>query len=428
MKDELKQLREEIKGKESEVKSYCRKYPKTFTTAKGSYIYDDEGNKYLDFLSGAGAMNYGHNNDEIKAKIVEYLMEDGIMHALDMYTKPKEEFLYTLDTEILKPRDLNYKVQFCGPTGTNAVEAALKLARKVKKRTNIIAFSGAFHGMTLGSLALTSDEFSRNGASLPLTNVSHMPYPVGCNADFDTLKYLENVLKDDHSGIDKPAAIILETIQAEGGINVAPIEWLQGIERICQENDILLIVDDIQVGNSRTGYFFSFERAGIKPDMVTLSKSISGYGLPMAIMLLKPELDLWKPAEHNGTFRGNQLGFIGATAGIKYNINNHINEEVTRKASIVKEYIEKHIIPNIPGSTLRGMGLIWGIDFSALERPTFVKEVIHECFENGLIIEAAGRGDLVLKLLPPLVINDEELTMGINIIKEASIKVYKKVK
>lgn len=421
-------VNEEVKNYESEVKSYCRKYPTTFVTSKGSYIYDEEGRKYLDFLAGAGALNYGHNNDEIKKYIIEYIMKDGITHSLDMYTEAKNEFMYTFNKKILEPRNLNYKIQFCGPTGTNAVEAAMKLARKNKKRTNIIAFSGAFHGMTLGSIAATSDAYSRNGAFVPLTNVTHMPYPVGCNADFDTLKYLENVLEDDHSGIDKPAAIILETIQAEGGINVAPVEWLQGLEKLCKKHDILLIADEIQVGNSRTGYFFSFERAGINPDMVVLSKSISGYGLPMAILLLKPELDLWKPAEHNGTFRGCNLSFVGATAGINYNVEHDINTSVREKGEIIKEYIEKNIISSSPELELRGMGLIWGIDYSKAKNDNIVKELIHYCFDKGLIIEAAGRKDLVLKLLPPLTLSKEELLEGLDIINEANQKVYKKVK
>ena len=408
--------REKIKELESEVKSYCRKYDAVFTRAKGSYLYDEEGNKYLDFLAGAGALNYGHNNDYIKKYIVDYIENDGLMHGLDLYTKAKEEFMEIFKEKILKPRKLDYKIQFTGPTGTNAVEAALKLARKVKKRNNIIAFSGAFHGMTLGSLSATSDAGSRSGGYVPLTNVSHLPYPG--SVEFDTLAYLKNVLDDDHSGIDKPAAIILETIQAEGGVNVAPVEWLKELEKICHDYDILLIVDDIQVGNSRTGYFFSFERAKIKPDMVTLSKSISGYGLPMAILLLKPELDIWHPAEHNGTFRGNQLAFVGAKAAIEYNIDNNLCEEVTKKGEYVKEYLEKNVLPLSKKVSIRGMGLIWGIDFSKLGDDDIVKNIIKKCYKKKLIIESAGRKDLVLKILCPLTISYQELDEGLKIIYE----------
>lgn len=415
--------REEIKNKESEVRSYCRKYTDTFGKAKGVYMYSDNGEKYLDFLAGAGALNYGHNNDYIKKEVLDYIENDGLIHGLDIFTCAKERFIGTLEERILKPRNLDYKIQFCGSTGTNAVEAALKLARKVKKRSNVIAFSGAFHGMSLGSLSLTSDEFSRNGGGVNLTNVSHMPYPVGCGANFDTIEYLDNVLHDDHSGIDKPCAIILETVQAEGGINVAPIEWLQRLENLCHENDILLIVDDIQVGNSRTGTFFSFERASITPDIVVLSKSIGGYGFPMSILLFKPELDIWKPAEHNGTFRGNQIAFIAGASAINYNVENNLSDHVKEMGDVVEKYINENILCLDNRMELRGIGLIWGIDFSRFKRPDIVKELIHECYNNHLIIEAAGRNDLVLKLLPPLVITREELMDGLEIIKNAIIKV-----
>ena len=298
---------------ESEVRSYCRKYPVIFDKGLNSELYSVDGRRYIDFLAVAGSMNYGHDNPEIKDKILTYLQDDHVINMMDMYTSAKEEFLSTFSSKILEPRGLNYKVMCCGPTGTNAVEAAIKLARKNTKRTEVLAFGGGFHGMTLGSLALTTDKVSREGASLPLTNVTHIPYEG--TQGIDSIAYLKWVLTDDHSGVDKPAAIILETVQAEGGINVASVEWLKEVYQICKDNDIIMIVDDIQVGNGRTGTFFSFERAGIKPDMVVLSKSISGFGMPMAILLIRPDLDIFRPAEHNGTFRGNQLSFVGATAG-----------------------------------------------------------------------------------------------------------------
>lgn len=281
-------------------------------------------------------MNYGHNNPEIKDKILTYLQDDHVINMMDMYTSAKEEFLSTFSSKILEPRGLNYKVMCCGPTGTNAVEAAIKLARKNTKRTEVLAFGGGFHGMTLGSLALTTDKVSREGASLPLTNVTHIPYEG--TQGIDSIAYLKWVLTDDHSGVDKPAAIILETVQAEGGINVASVEWLKEVYQICKDNDIIMIVDDIQVGNGRTGTFFSFERAGIKPDMVVLSKSISGFGMPMAILLIRPDLDIFRPAEHNGTFRGNQLSFVGATAGINYYVEHSMDKEVQRKAKMISDF------------------------------------------------------------------------------------------
>lgn len=412
---------------ESSVRSYCRKYPVVFKKAKGSYIYDQEGKAYLDFLAGCGALNYGHNNDEIKGAVVDYLMNDNISHAMDMYTEAKAEFIDTFKTEILDKRDLKYRIMFCGSTGTNAVEAALKLARKNKKRSNIIAFMGAFHGMTLGSLALTTDKTSREGAGVSLDNVTFIPYESGFHTKLDSLDYLETILLDDHSGVEKPAAVIVETVQAEGGIYVASVEWLKKLEKICHDNDILLIVDDIQVGCSRTGTFFSFERAGIKPDMVTLSKSIGGYGFPMSLLLIRDELDIWKPAEHNGTFRGNQVAFVAAKKAIEYNVNHNLNDDVKKKGEFVKDYIEKNILPLNSDITLRGIGLIWGIDFGKLENGgDIAHKIADKCFEKQMIIERAGRGDSVVKLLPPLTISEEELKKGLDIITESCKEVLGK--
>lgn len=405
---------------ESQVRSYCRKYPVEFNKAKNAELFSVEGERYIDFLAVAGSMNYGHNNPEIKAKIMEYLGEDNIINALDMYTAAKEEFLQTFEEKILRPRNLNYKVMCCGPTGTNANEAALKLARKNTGRTNVIAFSGAFHGMTLGSLAMTTDKTSREGASLPLTNVTFAPY----DGTLDSIAYLRWILEDDHSGIEKPAAIFLETLQAEGGINVASIEWLKEIREICTEKGILMVCDDIQVGIGRTGTFFSFERAGIQPDMVVLSKSISGFGMPMALLLIRPDLDIFRPAEHNGTFRGNQLSFIGGTAGINYFVEHHLDEEVRRKEAIVEKFIQEEIMPLDSRLSYRGMGLMWGIDFGAVD-PALALEAVHEAFDRHLICEVAGRKDGVLKLMPPLTIEDEVLKEGLAVIKEAVVAVLK---
>ena len=406
---------------ESQVRSYCRKYPVEFNRAKNAELFSVDGERYIDFLAVAGSMNYGHNNSEIKAKILEYLSEDNIINALDMYTKAKEEFLVTFDEKILKPKNLDYKVMCCGPTGTNANEAALKLARKNTGRTNVIAFSGAFHGMTLGSLAMTTDRTSREGASLPLANVTFAPY----DGTLDSIAYLKWILEDDHSGVEKPAAIFLETIQAEGGINVASVEWLKEIRKICTENDILMVCDDIQVGIGRSGHFFSFERAGIQPDMVVLSKSISGFGMPMALLLIRPDLDIFRPAEHNGTFRGNQLSFIGGTAGINYFVEHHLDEEVRRKAVIVEKFMQEEILPLDSRLSYRGMGLMWGIDFGAVN-PALALESVHEAFDRHLICEVAGRKDGVLKIMPPLTIQDDVLKEGLAIVKEAVIAALKK--
>lgn len=400
--------------KESCVRSYCRKFPAVFAKALNSELFDENGNRYIDFLAVAGSMNYGHNNAFIKKEIIDYISDDNVINMLDMHTPAKAEFLTVFNEMILNPRGLDYKIMCCGPTGTNAVEAALKLARKNTKRTNIFAFSGAFHGMSLGSLAITADKSSRQGAGVPLENVTFIPY----ECDFDSIKYIRWILSDDHSGISRPAAIVLETIQAEGGINVASVEWLREIRRICDEYGILLIVDDIQVGIGRSGYFFSFERAGIIPDMVVLSKSISGFGNPMALLLIRPELDIFRPAEHNGTFRGNQLSFVGASAGIKYFCSSDLMSKVNRQAEIIQKYMISEIKSIDALLEIRGIGFIWGIDFNKIN-PALAVECVHKAFDNGLICEVAGRQDGVLKIMPPLTISDEVLLEGLEILKKS---------
>ena len=409
---------------ESNVRSYCRKWDAVFSKAKGSKIIDENGNTYIDFFDGAGALNYGHNNDYIKEKVINYIENDGIVHSLDMYASAKKEFIDYFENNILLPRRLDYKIMFPNPTGTNAIEMAIKLARKNKKRSNIFAFMGAFHGMTLGSLALTTEKGAREGAGISLDNVTHIAPPYYMNNSFDTISYLKEILNDDHSGIEKPAAIILETVQAEGGIYAFSSDFLKDLRKLCDENDILLIVDDVQVGCGRTGYFFSFERAGIKPDIVVMSKSIGGYGMPLAIVLIKEELDIFNPGEHNGTFRGFQLSMVSAKAALEFFNNNKLDEEVKRKENIIKDYLEKEIKPLLDDKMeVRGIGMIYGIDFIDGK---ISRAVLDECYKNNLIIELAGRNDSVLKIMPALTIEDDLLIEGLEIIKKSIKRVLNK--
>ena len=406
---------------ESEVRSYCRNFPAVFTKAKDSIIFAEDGKEYIDFFCGAGALNYGHNNDYIKKQIIEYLESDGIIHSLDMFTSAKRDFIEFFYGKILEPRGFDYKIQFPGPTGTNAVEAALKLARKVKKRNNIFAFMGAFHGMTLGSLSMTTDRDSREGAGVVLTDVTHIPTPY-MFPDFDVLSYMQTLIDDDHSGVSKPAAVFIEPVQADGGIHVFSKEFLQGLRDFCTRNDILLVCDDIQVGSARTGYFFSFERAGITPDIVTLSKSIGGYGMPFALVLFKPELDVWKPGEHNGTFRGSQLSMVAAKAGLQLMLELNVEDKVKRQSAIIEEYLNK-VKELHDGFDVRGIGFMWGVDCNKVKPDVVSKAIVKECFENGLIVERAGRNNDVVKLMPCLLADDETLTKGLEIFVNAVKKV-----
>lgn len=402
---------------ESEVRSYCRNFPAVFTKAKGSIITAEDGKEYIDFFCGAGALNYGHNNDYIKEQIISYLESDGIIHSLDMFTSAKRDFIEYFEKNILEPRGFDYKIQFPGPTGTNAVEAALKLARKVKQRNNIFAFMGAFHGMTLGSLSMTTDRDSREGAGVALTDVTHIPTPY-MFPELDVLKYMQTLLDDDHSGVSKPAAVFVEPVQADGGIHVFSVEFLKGLREFCTRNDILLVCDDIQVGSARTGTYFSFERAGITPDIVTLSKSIGGYGMPFALVLFKPELDIWKPGEHNGTFRGSQLSIVAAKAGLELMLKDNVEKEVQRKGEIIKEYLSeiKEINENFD---VRGIGFMWGVDCNKVKPDAVSRAIVKECFDNGLIVERAGRNNDVVKLMPCLLADDETLKKGLKIFVNA---------
>ncbi|MEQ8804832.1 MAG: diaminobutyrate--2-oxoglutarate transaminase [Rhodospirillales bacterium] len=409
---------------ESNVRGYIRNFPTVFTKAKDAKLTDQDGTQYIDFFAGAGVLNYGHNNAELKEAVMDYMAEDGIIHGLDMGTEAKETFLKTFHEVILKPRGMDYKIQFPGPTGTNAVESALKLARKVTGRTNVVSFTNAFHGMTAGALALTGNASKRAGAGVPLNNVTTMPFDGYMGKDVDTLDYFEKTLKDAGSGIDKPAAVIVETVQGEGGINLAGWKWLRRLRAICTQHDILMIVDDIQMGCGRTGPFFSFEPAAVMPDLICLSKAISGLGLPMALVLIRPDLDIWKPGEHNGTFRGNNLAFVSATKALDYWRDGVLEEDVAIKGRRIRERLSE-IVDAHPEANLRvrGRGMVQGL---VSEEEGLAVDICQEAFQNGLVMETAGVDDQVAKIMPPLTIDDLTLEKGLQTLVEAAARVIKK--
>jgi diaminobutyrate-2-oxoglutarate transaminase len=407
---------------ESEVRGYIRSFPTLFAKARGASLIAEDGTTYIDFFSGAGTLNYGHNNPLLKQRLLDYIEGDGLVHGLDMATVAKKELLETLERVILAPRGLDYKIQFPGPTGTNAVEAALKLARQIKGRANIISFTNGFHGVSGGSLAATGNSKFRNAAGIALGNATFMPYDGYLGEGIDTIAYLERMVADSSSGVDLPAAVIVETVQGEGGVNVARFEWLRALEQVCRKHDMLLIVDDIQVGCGRTGSFFSFEGAGISPDIVTLSKSISGYGLPMALVLMKPEFDIWKPGAHNGTFRGNNLAFVTARAALlHYWSTPEFEQSVRRKAGIMHGWLD-HIARGYDSGafSVRGRGMIQGL---ATEHPDLAAKIAARAFENGLVVETSGATDQVIKLLPPLTIEEAVLHKGLEILEQSAADV-----
>lgn len=403
---------------ESAVRSYSRNFPVVFERARGSYLYDQKGNPWLDFLSGAGSLNYGHNNPLLKKALLDYIENDGVTHGLDMHTTAKAQFLEALRDVILLPREMDYRAQFTGPTGANAVEAAMKIARKVKGREKIIAFTNGFHGVSLGAVAATGNNHHRNGAGLSLGNVERMPFCGYHGGDTDTLKMMDKLLSDPSSGVDLPAAVIVEVVQGEGGLNVAGDNWLRGLQKLCRRHDMLLIVDDIQAGCGRTGSFFSFESSGIKPDIVTLSKSLSGYGLPFSLVLLHPVLDVWKPGEHNGTFRGNNHAFVTATAALNlYWSDDRFQRDILHKAEVMSSKLEA-IVDAYKSLALRvkGRGFMQGIECKSGD---IADAICQHAFDRGMIIETAGNMGQVVKCFCPLTIGEEDLLKGLNILERS---------
>lgn len=399
---------------ESNVRSYCRAFPAMFSKASDCFLWDRNHKRYLDFLAGCGSLNYGHNHPALKSELVRYVAEDGITMSIDLVTQAKKAFMDAFTQIVLEPRGLEYRYQFSGPTGANAVEAAIKLARKVTRRQNIVAFTNGFHGCTLGALALTGSAHHR-GTSLPLlAQVTHMPYDGYLGPTVDTADMLDKLLGDPSSGIDAPAAIIFEPIQGEGGLNHCSRKWAQKIARIAKRHGALLIADEIQSGCGRSGSFFAFEALGIKPDIVCLAKAISGYGLPMSLVLVKPEYDVWLPGEHNGTFRGNNLAFVTGKAALEqFWIKKTFRNEVRNKSEHILAWATD-LAARYPGQiTPKGSGMLSGIEFAS---PEAARTVQQGCFTDALIIELCGPNDEVLKLLPPLNISEQNLANGLDII------------
>ncbi|MEQ4300023.1 diaminobutyrate--2-oxoglutarate transaminase [Plantactinospora sp. B6F1] len=403
--------------RESAVRSYCRRFDRVFDTAEGSVVRDVTGREYLDFVAGAGSLNYGHNDPDMRDALIRHLEQRGMSHCLDLSSSTKSAFLAAFESIVLLPRELDYRVQFTGPTGANAVEAALKLVRKVTGRTNVVAFTNAFHGVSLGALAATGNRHHRIGPQLPLPGVTRMPYDGYQGPGVDTADLLERMLRDPSSGMDAPAAILLETVQGEGGLNVASAGWLRRIAELARDSGALLVVDDVQAGCGRTGTFFSFEPYGIVPDLVVLSKSISGAGLPMALLLIRPEYDVWQPGEHNGTFRGNAHAFVTARVALtKFWTGTGFTAEVARRADLLARRLAD-VADVVPGAVVKGRGMMCGVDVGSGE---LASAISLRCFADGLMLETAGPYDEVVKVLAPLTTPDELLDAGLDILLAAA--------
>ena len=402
--------------RESEARSYCRGIPANFVKASGSVLTDDNGRRYIDFLAGCSSLNYGHNDADMKAALIEHVSNDGLAHGLDLHTDAKGAFLTAFEDHILAPRGMDHRVMFTGPTGANAVEAAMKIARKSTGRTNIISFTNGFHGVTMGALAATGNGYHRGGAGMATQGVTRMPFD-GYADGVDSADLLEQMLSDASGGIDAPAAIMFETVQGEGGLNAASADWVRKVAGVAKKHGALLIIDDIQAGCGRTGTFFSFEEMGVTPDIVTLAKSVSGFGLPMALVLVRPEHDIFGPAEHNGTFRGNTHAFVTARVAIeKFWADGDFQRELADKALVLTTALEQ-LAEMVEGAFLKGRGLMQGVDVGSGK---LAAEICGRAYEKGLIIETSGNEDQVVKVLAPLTTDDKTFRHGLNILLDAA--------
>lgn len=404
---------ERFEALESNVRSYSRSFPAIFSRARGSILLTEDGRRMIDFLSGAGALNYGHNNHEIRKAIAQYLASDSVIHGLDMATPARLEFMDNFSSAILGERGLQYRFQFTGPTGANAIEAALKLARKVTGRQNVVSFTNGYHGMSLGALAASGNRFYRAASGISLCGTTFMPFDGYFGPSVDTADYLRKMLKDESSGVDRPGAILVEAVQAEGGINVAGYQWLRSIQSIAKDVGALFIVDDIQMGCGRTGDFFSFEFAELSPDIVAMSKSLSGYGLPLSMLLIKEEFDGWQPGEHTGTFRGNNLALVSANAAINiYWRSRTFSQQVRQLGEVMRRRLEEIASKHRNSFAVRGRGMALGFDCEIAE---IAAATTRKAFDKGLVIERCGPDDEVIKFLPALTIDRETLNQGLEL-------------
>lgn len=419
---------------ESSARSYPRKFPFALRKAKGSWVEDVEGNRYLDFLCGAGTLALGHNDDEVNRAMMDLIASDAPLHTLDLTTPVKDRFVQTILDNLPGHLAQDAKIQFCAPSGTDATDAAIKLCKTATGRSTVIAFSGGYHGMGHGALALTGNLNAKNHVANLMPGVQFMPYPysyrcpfgIGGDAGVDACcAYFERMLKDPESGVTRPAAVIIEPIQGEGGVIPAPAKFLQTIRRVTLELDIPMICDEIQCGMGRSGRLFAFEHAGIVPDVILASKAIGG-SQPMAVVIYDRKLDKWTAGAHAGTFRGNQLAMAAGTVVLQRVTRKEFLDDVTRKGGYIKDALlrlqkEVSIIGDV-----RGMGLMLGVEFvdptgdrDIMGHPQpsgeIAARVQHMCFENRLVMEKGGRNGSVMRCLCALNVTDEEIDTMLSI-------------
>ncbi len=415
---------------ESNARAYPRRLPVVIASARGVKVRDIEGREYFDCLAGAGALALGHNHPVVVGAIRKALDEAAPLQTLDLPTPLKDQFIRTLFQSLPPHWASDYKIHFCGPSGSDAVEAALKLARIATGRRGVFAFHGAYHGMTLGSMSVAGDTapkralggFAAETHFLPFPSDYRCPFGLGGEAGVEMgVRFLERLLGDTNSGLLAPAALILEIVQGEGGVNPAPASWLRRVREITARHGVLLVVDEVQTGLARTGAFYAFEHAGVEPDVLILSKAVGG-GLPLAVIVYRRSLDTWSPGAHAGTFRGNQLAFATGAATIDYMLTEGLDRHVETVGAYLQGLLTKIARETECVSEVRGLGLMLGVEIcnpkasgaslrgeASAACPEMAGRVQQECLRRGLIVELGGRNDTVVRFLPPLIITREDV-------------------
>ncbi|WP_460135964.1 diaminobutyrate--2-oxoglutarate transaminase [Pseudomonas sp. S1_E04] len=432
-------------ARESNARSYPRRIPLALQEAHGLYVRDTQGQLFMDCLAGAGTLALGHNHPVAIAAMRQTLDSGLPLHTLDLTTPVKDRFVEDLFNALPDNFARHARIQFCGPTGADGIEAALKLARTTTGRKPILSFSGGYHGMTLGTLSLMGNLGPKEALGSLMADVQFLPYPydyrcpfgIGGEAGVDAgLHFIEQLLSDPESGVLPPAAVVVEIVQGEGGVIPAPIRWLQGLRRLTRKFGVVLIIDEVQTGLGRTGKLFAFEHAGIEPDVLVLSKAIGG-GLPLAVMVYREELDTWKPGAHAGTFRGNQLAMAAGAATLRH----IISEDLPGHADVMGQRLMGHLRSLQSDfaclGQVRGRGLMVGVEIVS-DTPSdhrvppadtaLAQAIQRHCLRLGVILELGGRHGAVVRFLPPLIIEPEEVDLLAEVFQAALVNALAEVK
>jgi diaminobutyrate-2-oxoglutarate transaminase len=413
---------------ESSAISYPKGMPMAIRRARGATVEDVDGNCYIDFFGGAGVMNVGHSNPQVLDAVTNQLAE--LTHALDFPNPSRNKLVKSLSA--LLPESLT-RLMFGGPTGSDAVESAVKLARYNTGRYPVVAFEGSYHGMTAGALSLSSGRHFKEDF-LPLVPEIHfVPYAYCYRCAFgqerhtcnlECARYLDHVLEDPHSGVGLPAAVIVESIQGEGGSIVPPDEFIPMVRDSCSRHDVVMIADEVQSGFCRTGKMFAFEHTNTVPDIVTMSKALGGVGLPISAIAYKETLNTWTTGKHIGTFRGNVAAYAAGRAAIDFMIQNDLAEHASKLGAILLGLLEEIETDSAIVGDVRGKGLMLGVEIvedksKKIPSAELAARIRAGCHRRGLLIEIGGHYDNVARFLPPLVLTEELAKNGLALFVEA---------